>query len=1013
MAKRRYHLPDKPRNAADGVPRPVAKAVVDGVAHAVDRARPAAAAPAARVAPRRPAAAPPVPARAPATPPPPERPKAFEVADDLAENPDVEEIQRSPEIARYLGLRELFRRRFPKNRLLPFIAVTPSDQLLDLVEVFRKLQGLTAIDWEVLEAGLSPDVGLPTDWRQANRHLDNFLRDPKRGERAREVAAREQAIAGAHAQLSPGSDEAVVHRLNGLGRLYDKIRFFESLPDGTGSKEFRGEIAENRRRVGAELFADLKAAGFADVAAFDTAVLAMRRVVRDHAVEIALTTLKQSEGVLRADLQRYREPAVLDRLVADLAVLTRPPGPSEAQTRALLTEHPLLMDSPVLEGILSVHVPDRLGDVLREWTQTRLTNIDETRARLREGPEFVFDLVHVQAKALAKFGLDDTSVQARLIADNRAVPNHSVWPWLGVALLVLSFAAGPLAAVVTGARLILALQAVGYVSGAVLSGKSVFDSWERSADEQARRVAANTGTPLTVEPVPSGQWRELIGLLLALGGLLRGAGPSLLPKQSKLAVNAARALHEGTQALGGDAAAALAFRPGTQFVDAGQGVTFFHPDFPDQVFHLNADGLTRYATIDGAPAVTGRWKWAELEGSGTPVVPVAQAVRPRAPRPAPVQTPAPAPVPPPPAEPPAPPAPGAPKGPKAPGSLGAAARLSPKTFAAEARLRAKIADLRDRLAGARSAIDRLAPRGIAEPGGAKGLLLRQADELAARLERFDRILTSGLVGFQKGFTHEGGEEAIREAVAFLEPRLFAAENAVTRLGLRGAPVPVPTAAQQLVIDGYLARFTRLREQVAKVAAGDASAAAVRDALNEELLAIEQAAARTAHEDFLLDHLKRFAKDRRALLAQGLNATRTGERGVDEAAQVLLGRIAGSNYADLRRVLGAPKFSFGKTARTAVKGGAGNLRAQAFEGTTATWVNGDGSVIRLDVPSDDLRPFEVNSQPHAARISRDGTLHYDDNGIVVPADSGPAHLPVTLDQQFRDDFRAALAKDSTR
>jgi hypothetical protein len=54
MAERRYHLPDKARNAADGVPRPVSEAVLDGVARGVDRARPAA--PAAAPAPPAPPA---------------------------------------------------------------------------------------------------------------------------------------------------------------------------------------------------------------------------------------------------------------------------------------------------------------------------------------------------------------------------------------------------------------------------------------------------------------------------------------------------------------------------------------------------------------------------------------------------------------------------------------------------------------------------------------------------------------------------------------------------------------------------------------------------------------------------------------------------------------------------------------------------------------------------------------------------------------------------------------------
>ncbi|MGI5328757.1 hypothetical protein [Actinomadura nitritigenes] len=64
MAERRYHLPDKPRNAADGVPRPVAEAVLDGVARGVDRARPAAPAAPAPVA----LAAPPAGPGAPADP---------------------------------------------------------------------------------------------------------------------------------------------------------------------------------------------------------------------------------------------------------------------------------------------------------------------------------------------------------------------------------------------------------------------------------------------------------------------------------------------------------------------------------------------------------------------------------------------------------------------------------------------------------------------------------------------------------------------------------------------------------------------------------------------------------------------------------------------------------------------------------------------------------------------------------------------------------------------------------
>ncbi|MGI8334809.1 hypothetical protein ACRYCC_33065 [Actinomadura scrupuli] len=979
-----YHPARIVRGSGSGsAGRPLVRTVLTGVTRGVRKAAPAPGAAAGKLPP--PAGRPAgsgdrraVPgsgdrAKAAGAPPvqqPAEPPKAFEIDDELTSYPDIAEIQSSPVMLRYFGLRDLYGRRFPYQRLREFAPLRPAE-LAVMMNAYDQLQRLSPDDWRLLEEQAGADRP-PGDWTEASRRIDDFVHSARRAQRAREIATRDAAIDAAHARVSPGRERQAIDRLTGLSDLYEDIKLLEIMPDGTGSKEFRAEFAQRKRELREKVQRGLRAANFATVDDFDLAVRALRQVVRDRAVNIALATMKQSERVVRAELQRYGEPAVLVKLATELASLRRPPPPSEDTVLAFLGRYPILLDERALQHVLPVRVPDILGDVLRQNAQAQLGNIDTTRATLASDPEDVFSLNRIIDETLEQLSLPPESVPARLIREGRAAPErHPVRAVVDKLLLVLSFAWGPLAV-------------VGYAARVAQLLLQLHDAASRE-EERVRRTAANAGARLADPPAPSGQGWEVFALVLAVTGVIGGAPQTLLPNQSRLSARAVQLLAKGVKK---EEETALAFLHGTQFVDAGGGrVVFVHPDFPDEVFHLDAAGLTRYRNVQGVPRQTGHWAQAELENAGTPVVPVAKSGPVRSPRPAP--------------EPPAPvPAERAPQprtGPAKPGfgSLGAAARLSPETAAAEARLRALIQDM------TRRAEDLIPGFGRFMRGDRKDKLLKRAEEMVKRLRSYDQRLTSGLAGFRKGFTHEAMDQEVREAIAWLEPRLGGAMRDLERLERLVRPVPLANAAEQAVIDRYVARLSRLRDLQQRVEMGDASALAGRDAVRDELAAIEQRARSfPAGEENLLPNLETLAAERRVLLTHGVEGTLTGLRSTATAATILPGELANRSYAEIVQALGRPP-RIELPNRIPVK------PSEPLSGAaTLTWAFPDGSYLRIDVPGPGSRPFASGMEPHIARVGP-GNVHFSDHGIVVPVDTAPAHIPLRVTGQT-DPLHAALA-----
>lgn len=893
--------------------------------------------------------------------------EAFEIDDDLRSYPGIDEILRSPHMLRYFGLRDSYHRLYPHRRLPAFARLRP-DQLPTMMRAYGQLQQLSELDWTLLERLIGAE-GLPGDWDQAADQVDRFARSADRALATRDAAARDVAIDVAHAHVVPAREARALSRLTGLEELYQLIKLFEMLPSGAGAKEFRFDFEQRKRVVGEELTRKLRAANFAGIGEFDDAVRDLRRVVRDRAVDIALATMKQSERVLQAELRRYREPRVLNSLATELAAILRSPIPSEDAVLRLLGAYPILRDAVAMRGALQVRVPDLLGDVLRQNAQAQLDNIGRSRAALAHDTENVFGLNRVIDETLEQLGLPPESVQAAVIKDGRAAPGHPVRAAVEALLLVLSFAWGPLAA-------------VGYVAQAISLVMQIHALGERGADEERRRVAAHAGTPLADAPVPSGQGWELFALFTSLIGLIPGAPKSLLSGETRLSAKAGELLASEGRPYG--------FLPGTHFAEAGPGqVAIWHPDFPDEVFRLDARGLTRFSKAGGAVRQTGHWPLSTMDAS-SPAAAASALVRPGAPAP---RAAAQATVPPLRALPPGTTRPGL-------GSLGAMSRLSLETQAAEARLRGLIETLIERTeeTGRQFATNFIGGGQTA----AVRALVAQAEALVNRLRSYETRLTVGLSGYRRGLTEPAMDEAVREAIDWAEPKLYAAEIQVRNLERLVRPVPWPTVAEQAVIDQYVERLALLRDLQVRVQAGETAALALRNGVRDELIGLEQRAAHHAPgEESLLSHLLGLARDRRRLLRNdGQYAAVAGVRGTVEATTVFPGGLGGRTIDEVIARLGRPKVGLGRGARRAHA-----PSEPVTSAVTLTWVFADRSHIRLDVPGPGVRPFESAAQPHFARVGEDG-VHYSDHGISVPADSAPAHIPLRITPRLQVEIDAA-------
>ena len=173
-------------------------------------------------------------------------------------------------------------------------------------------------NWELLAGPSDATRVTPSSWSKAD--------------------VREAQIQAAIAAIDFAEEKRAAERLTGLEDLYTDIKtteFYRArlVAAGAHAGLNRGvhmAAEEAAKLVQAEkaMEGGLSRAHFASVDDFDRAVGALRVVVRQRAVALALLTLKESERVLQAELGRYYSPDECNKLATELAKWRRWPVPS-------------------------------------------------------------------------------------------------------------------------------------------------------------------------------------------------------------------------------------------------------------------------------------------------------------------------------------------------------------------------------------------------------------------------------------------------------------------------------------------------------------------------------------------------------------------------------------------------------------------------------------------------------------------------------------------------------------
>jgi hypothetical protein len=450
------------------------------------------------------------------------------VTEDPTGNPDLDAAIYSPELRRYLALRRSAGRQLATPRH-PDVDLLPPDELIALLQVHGQLTKLTEADWAQLAKGTGPAPG-PT-WGETHDRLDRYLR-------------------GTRAGIDPDQESDAIARLAGAGRLYDAIARYEH-PENTGQPEVDTLVKNEARK---EALRELAPAGFDSIEEFDAAVRDLRLTVGRRARLRTLTKLRDSERMLRAELQRYRDPKTLNTLATRLHAL------AGTDVEALLNEYPILRDPVTYRGATDAMavkhpVPEFLGELLRQNAQAQLDNVPKSRAALDEDPNLVFSFDIVMGETLAELNIPRDSVHARIIHDGYAAEPHS-WleETLEMVLILLSIAA-PM------------LGALGYGVGLVGTGLQVRATYKRERYEDKLRAAGHAGADIVHPPGPGGgDFLEAAGLA---GGLfapfqVHEIGPPVVPRPA------------GPRAFGDMGAASIhgeSFAPNRYYEEAGGAAT--------------------------------------------------------------------------------------------------------------------------------------------------------------------------------------------------------------------------------------------------------------------------------------------------------------------------------------------------------------------------------------------------------------------------------------------------------
>jgi hypothetical protein len=418
-------------------------------------------------------------------------------------DPDAAAILESPRMRRLMLLRKHAADRPAPSRPAALRGPAPKVDLAAEIDAMRQVDDLLArfngTDWELLERRALVAAPAAT-WAEERDLLERYLRSGDRDAAVSDATTRDARLAAAGAAIDPDREARAVARLAGTQQLYDAIRLYERLPSGSGSKEWRTEIKMKKDAAERAMKQLLERERFDDVEDFDAAVKELRVVVGRRAVLLALTSMRESERVLKDELTRYGDRATLNRLATELRNLVRTEdGTNDGITR-VLDAYPLLRDPVVFKGALAAGIPDYLGDLLRQNAEAQLGNVERSRAVLADDPEAVFSFDLVIDRTLEAMQLSPTTAQARLIREKRGKKRSVARAIFDMVVLVLSFATGP-------------LGWLGYLANLTSFVLHVNDVREQERQRDIQRSAAHTGTPLATPPPIGGSTLDAVTLL--------------------------------------------------------------------------------------------------------------------------------------------------------------------------------------------------------------------------------------------------------------------------------------------------------------------------------------------------------------------------------------------------------------------------------------------------------------------------------------------------------------------
>lgn len=372
-----------------------------------------------------------------------------------------------------------------------------ADQILEIAARLQKLS-----DSE-LAGLLARREGEPLDLNDLKWQVENYLI---------ELSQRKDAV-----EERVASEKEIVF----MEQEYDQLREFRR--GGAARAVVEDDLAKRLKQRGYE--GDIEEL----VAQFEADVQAYEEAFRDEAVEIAFEGMDHYERDLDRLSHDMMESAAFDKVFDEAKALVErlkeesvfdTPGINTvlAELKPLARENPLLKEILLALGALrdfaqrdndilflfheidSFDDPKAFRNKILALIREREEAVENTRARLREDPEFVWKTGAVEG-AKRQTGVEDGDIYSKIVHDRREEVEAEDLP-KDIALGVAAIAAG----LVSGGT-----GTVAVVGAAAAAGISAFEAWEiytRYADEQNAHDAGLMSTD------PSVAW-----VVVALAGL--------------------------------------------------------------------------------------------------------------------------------------------------------------------------------------------------------------------------------------------------------------------------------------------------------------------------------------------------------------------------------------------------------------------------------------------------------------------------------------------------------------